>query len=291
MSYDGTISGAGALLQAGTGTTVLTGNHSYTGNTFITDGTLQIGNGGTAGSIGGYVLNDGTLAFDRSDDYTFSGLIIGTGALVQAGSGTLILNADNYYTSGTRIEAGTLQIGSGGTSGWITGDVINNGTLAFNRSDAFEFSGSISGTGGLQQKGEGAVVLTGDSSYTGATDVLSGRLAVNGSIASSVLTTVYEGAELGGTGTVGQTFINGGTLAPGNSIGTLNVAGDLRLTASSLYEVEVSPSGSDRVNVTGQADLGGATVHASFDPGAYVMKRYNILNAGVVWPGVHSVKR
>ncbi|WP_282183934.1 autotransporter-associated beta strand repeat-containing protein [Brucella pituitosa] len=279
FSYDGSISGAGTLLQAGTGTTVLTGNHSYTGNTFITDGTLQIGNGGVTGSIGGYVLNNGTLAFNRSDDYTFSGLIIGTGALVQAGSGTLILDADNYYTSGTRIESGTLQIGSGGTSGWITGDVINNGTLVFSRSDAFEFSGSISGSGGFQQKGEGAVVLTGDSSYTGATDVLSGRLAVNGSISSSMLTTVYEGAELGGTGTVGQTFINGGTLAPGNSIGTLNVAGDLRLTASSLYEIEVSPSGSDRVNVMGQADLGGATVHASFDPGAYVMKRYNILNA------------
>lgn len=278
-SYGGLITGAGALLQAGTGTTVLAGNHSYTGNTFITAGTLQIGDGGAAGSIGGYVLNNGTLAFNRSDDYTFSGLIIGTGALVQAGSGTLILDADNYYTSGTSIENGTLQIGSGGASGWITGNVTNNGTLVFNRSDAFEFSGKISGSGGFQQKGEGTVLLTGDSSYTGATDVLSGRLAVNGSIGSSVLTTVYEGAELGGTGTVGQTFINGGTLAPGNSIGTLNVAGDLRLTASSLYEVEVSPSGSDRVNVAGQADLGGATVHASFDPGAYVMKRYNILNA------------
>ncbi|MCV9907835.1 autotransporter-associated beta strand repeat-containing protein [Brucella sp. HL-2] len=279
FSYDGSISGAGALLQAGTGTTVLTGNHSYTGNTFITDGTLQIGNGGAAGSIGGYVLNNGKLAFNRSDDYTFSGLIIGTGALVKAGSGTLILDADNYYTSGTNIENGTLQIGNGGTSGWITGNVANNGTLAFNRSDTFEFSGKISGSGGFQQKGGGAVILTGDSSYTGATDVLSGRLAVNGSIGSSMFTTVYEGAELGGAGIVGQTFINGGTLAPGNSIGTLNVAGDLRFTASSLYEVEVSPSGSDRVNVAGQADLGGATVHASFDPGAYVMKRYNILNA------------
>ncbi len=278
-TYNGVISGEGAVLQAGLGTTILTGDHSYTGNTFITSGTLQVGNGGETGSIGGYVLNDGTLAFNRSGDYTFSGLIIGTGALVQAGSGTLILDADNYYTSGTSIESGTLQIGSGGKSGWITGDVANNGTLAFNRSDAFEFSGKISGTGGFQQKGEGAVTLTGDSSYTGATDVLVGRLAVNGSISSSILTTVYEGAELGGNGTVGQTFVNGGTLAPGNSIGTLNVAGDLQLTASSTYQVEVSPTNSDKVNVSGQADLGGATVQAMFDPGAYIMKRYNILSA------------
>lgn len=278
-TYNGSISGSGSLLQTGTGTTVLNGNHSYTGNTFITAGTLQIGNGGTAGSIGGYVLNNGTLAFNRSDDYTFSGLIIGMGALVQAGSGTLILDADNYYTNGTRIENGTLQIGSGGASGWIAGDVTNDGTLAFKRSDAFEFFGKISGTGGLQQQGKGAVVLSGNNNYTGVTDVLSGRLVVNGSISPSILTTVYEGAELGGVGTVGHTYINGGTLAPGNSIGTLNVAGDLRLTASSIYEVEVSPLGSDRVNVSGQADLGGAIVRAAFDPGAYVVKRYNILSA------------
>ena len=79
---------------------------------------------------------------------------------------------------------------------------------------------------------------------------------MNGSIASSSLTTVNAGGTLGGNGTVGNTTINGGTLAPGNSIGLLTVQGNLVLTAASTYMVEVSPANADRTNVTGTATLG-----------------------------------
>jgi uncharacterized protein with beta-barrel porin domain len=106
-----------------------------------------------------------------------------------------------------------------------------------------------------------------------------GRLNVNGSTASSLLTIVNAGGTLGGNGTVGNTTINGGTLAPGNSIGTLTVQGNLVLTAASSYMVEVSPANADRVNVTGSATLGGATVNAVFAPGSYVARQYTILNA------------
>ena len=75
--------------QAGTGTTVLTGTSSYTGGTIIDAGTLQIGNGGTTGSITGDVANNGTLAFDRFGcRSTFGGTISGAGAVLQAGTGT-----------------------------------------------------------------------------------------------------------------------------------------------------------------------------------------------------------
>ena len=87
------------------------------------------------------------------------------------------------------------------------------------------------------------------------------------------------GGTLGGNGTVGNTTINGGTLAPGNSIGALTVAGNLVMTAASTYMVEVSPANSDFTHVTGTAQLGGATVTASFAPGSYVEKRYTILTA------------
>ncbi len=86
-------------------------------------------------------------------------------------------------------------------------------------------------------------------------------------------------ATLGGNGTVGNTTINGGTLAPGNSIGTLTVDGNLCLTAAASYMVEVSPTNADRTNVTGTATLGGATVNANFAAGTYVEKQYTILNA------------
>jgi autotransporter-associated beta strand protein len=346
MAYAGTISGSGSVQQIGTGTTILTGSNSYTGATMIAAGRLQIGDGGTSGSITGHVLNDGTLAFNRSDTVTFDGMVWGDGKLEQAGTGTLVLTGRNQYGGGVSISSGTLQLGDGGESGTlaanvensghfvvnrsgtvvlkgdisgsgsfeqvgsgvtvlagnnsygggttvqsgtlvvglgdtgsIAGNIVNNGTLAFNRSDSYSFSGAISGTGAFWQIGEGTTVLSGNNSYSGATGVYDGRLAVNGSIASSSLVTVYEGGELGGNGIVSTTHIDGGTLAPGNSIGTLTVNGDLNFTGTSTYAVEVSASDADRVNVTGQADLGGATVAATFAPDKYVMRRYTILNA------------
>lgn len=113
------------------------------------------------------------------------------------------------------------------------------------------------------QNNADTLTLSGVNTYTGTTTVNAGTLSVNGSIASSSLTTVNAG----------------GTLSPGNSIGTLTVAGNLVLTAASTYMVEVLPTTSDFTHVTGSATLGGATVAAQFAPGAYVGKRYTILTA------------
>nr|WP_234827057.1 autotransporter-associated beta strand repeat-containing protein [Rhodopseudomonas palustris] len=286
--FGGVISGTGSVTKLGNDALILLGENTYTGGTTISSGFLQVGSGGTTGSIVGNVVNNGTLEFARSDAHTFSGAMSGTGNLISfggsVGSGVFTLTGANTYTGGTTVSSGTLQIGDGGTSGSIVGDVSNSSTLAFNRSDATSFGGAISGSGNLIKRGAGNLSLAGISSYTGATTVEAGTLSVNGSIASSSLTTVNAGAALGGNGTVGTTLINGGTLAPGNSIGTLNVSGNLTLTAASSYMVEVSPSSADRVNVSGTATLGGATVNASFASGGYVDRQYTIVNAtgGVV---------
>ncbi|WP_122448130.1 autotransporter outer membrane beta-barrel domain-containing protein, partial [Pseudomonas viridiflava] len=72
---------------------------------------------------------------------------------------------------------------------------------------------------------------------------------------------VNDSGILGGNGSVGALTANrGGTVAPGNSIGTLRVAGDLLLAPGSTYEVELSPAGSDRLVVGGQATVTGATM-------------------------------
>ncbi|MBR1211978.1 autotransporter outer membrane beta-barrel domain-containing protein [Bradyrhizobium sp. JYMT SZCCT0180] len=220
-----------------------------------------------------------------------SGPITGAGALTVAtpnslvvpNTGLLVLTGTNTYAGGTTIQTGaTLQLGAGGTTGSILGNVANSGTLAFNRSDAVQFDGVVSGAGALRKDGAGALNLTGNNTYTGNTTVNAGLLAVNGSTASSALTTVNAGGLLGGNGTVGNTTINGGTLAPGNSIGLLTVQGSLVFTAASSYLVEVSPTNADRTNVTGTATLGGATVNANFAAGSYVQKKYTILNAASI---------
>ncbi|WP_249225737.1 autotransporter domain-containing protein [Tardiphaga alba] len=143
------------------------------------------------------------------------------------------------------------------------------------------YAGAITGSGGVIKAGAGQLTLEGINAYTGATSVDGGTLSLglNGSIATSSLTTVNASGTIAGNGTVGNLTINGGTLAPGNSIGLLTVQGNLSLTAASSYMVEVSPTNSDRVNVTGTATLGNATVHAHFAPGSYVARQYTILNA------------
>ena len=204
-TFGGVISGSGAFQQTGGGTTIFTGNNTYGGGTTITAGTLQLGNGSASGSIVGNLFDNATFAIKRSDSYTFGGMVSGSGVFQQTGTGTTIFTGNNTYTGGTTITAGTLQLGNGGTTGSIMGDVVDNATFAIKRSDSYSFDGIISGSGAFQQNGTGMTTLTGSNLYTGATTVNGGFLDVMGSIASSSSTTVNNGGALTGSGIVGNT--------------------------------------------------------------------------------------
>jgi fibronectin-binding autotransporter adhesin len=159
----------------------------------------------------------------------FSGVISGAGDVTkQTAMGSAVtLTGANTYTGGTTITSGTLQIGGGGLTGSIVGNVVDNDTLTFARSNAVTFGGIISGAGAVLQVGSGVLTLTGVNTYSGETTLQSGVLSINNNHALGTGDVGLDtGTELRGSGTV--TLANRVFFAPGNS--TLSTNGTLTVT-------------------------------------------------------------
>lgn len=185
----------------------------------------------------------------------------------------LRLNNGGVAVIGTGMEELARDVVLEGPGGWLeVRDAEGN----------VDATGSISGTGGLEKRGDGRLVLSGINTYSGPTAVKAGTLSVNGSIADSGLLTVEKGARLGGTGTTASvTVATGGTLGAGNSIGTLTVDGDLTFDTGAEFEVETDAAGNtDRVDVTGTATINGGSVFALSENGPYAYNTdYQVLTA------------
>ncbi|MEJ8856977.1 autotransporter outer membrane beta-barrel domain-containing protein [Variovorax robiniae] len=318
LSFGGVISGTGSVTKNGAGTLTLTATNTYTGATIINQGVLAFSNPGNLGTLGNpIVFNGGTLRYLAASSFIgrsvsllagsgtvdtngfsveYRGVASGAGSMTKIGAGTLSLTGTNTYTGGTIINGGTLQVGLGGTSGSLAGNIANNAALVFNRSNALTYSGVISGTGTLTQSGTGTTTLTGANTLTGPTTVSAGTLRVNGSLASAT-TTVQNAATLGGSGSIAGsvTVQNGGHLAPGNSLGTLSIGGDLSLSAGSVLDYELGqanvPGGplNDLTVVGGNLLLDGTlnvtpSAGGSFGAGVYRLINYGgaLNNQGLV---------
>ena len=298
--------GSGSLKLSG-GALTLTGNNTYTGGTTITGGTLQLGAGGTTGSIVGNVTNNSALVFDRSDTITFGGAVSGTGSVTQQGSGVLILSGDDTYSGPTTVQAGTLMGGAtnafsaassttvnpGGTLDLgglgltqtintvnLAGGVVRNGALT-SLNGITSTGGTVDGIGGTTglTVNSGVTTLsttTGANTYGGATTINGGTLmggATNAFSAASS-TTVNPGGtlDLGGLGLT-QT-INSVTLAGGVvRYGALTSVNGITSTGGTLNGVTVSTSGTDghalRVGGSGsQVNLVGANTFTTQGAGA-----------------------
>jgi outer membrane autotransporter protein len=146
----------------------------------------------------------------------------------------------------------------------------------------------MSGSGSVALQGGGTLILSGANSYSGGTTADASILAVNGSIVGPL--TLNNGAELKGNGSVGTVIGNGGILAPGNSIGTLTVTGNLTQNGTT-YQVEANALGqSDRINVVGRATISGnSIVQVLGQPGTYARNTtYTILSANGGITGTYS---
>ena len=236
-----------SLIKAGAGTEIFTGTSSYTGTTTVNVGTLQLGNGGATGSIGGgtiTIASGATLSYNSSATQTIanaitdtgtlqlaagtttlSGLISSTGALQVSGGTVTLTNSSNSYSGTTTIAGGTtLYIGDGtSNSGSLSGgNTTNNGTLTFQRGNSassYTYAGGISGSGVVNKNTTDTVILSGDRQYTGATTINAGTLSYNRDYGT---TAPFPASAV--------TINSGGTLSMGghNAYGNANVASAVR---------------------------------------------------------------
>jgi autotransporter-associated beta strand protein len=218
--------------------------------------------------------------------------------IIKVGAGNLEITGTNSSSGGVDVEAGTLKVsgsdnlGSGEVS--LEGgelEISTNTTLTNaissssddstidTSSNSVTASGTLSGSKEINKSGTGTLTLTGTLNNTGGIDIKSGTLIANGTGVTPV--TVTSGT-LQGSGTIGN-LTSSSFVAPGNSIGTLNVTGNVTLNSGSILVIEVNADGtSDKIIATGNANLGGV-LRISPEAGTYnASSEYTFLTASNV---------
>ncbi|WP_185879101.1 autotransporter-associated beta strand repeat-containing protein [Variovorax sp. MHTC-1] len=198
-SFGGAISGTGAVVKVGAGTQILSGTNTYDGGTTIAEGTLQLGDGGTTGSIVGPVLNNAALVVNHSNEASLAGVISGSGSLTQSGSGTTVLSGTNTYRGATSVTSGALYIDGNQSAATGATSVASGATL-----------GGRGTIGGNVALADGATLSPGGASPA------PGTLTINGDLSLASGSTLNY--------SFGQANVAGGAF---NDL--TNVAGNLRL--------------------------------------------------------------
>jgi autotransporter-associated beta strand protein len=293
-----------ALTKNDNGTWVLAGANTYSDPTTISGGTLRIGDGGTTGSLSpsSPITNNGILEFRRSNtitqgtDFT-SGAISGTGALVQSGGGTTILNVNNTYQGLTTINAGALRILNAGALGSTAAGTVVNG------------SGNGSGiarlelAGGLTVSGE-ALTISGGGNFRGALTSQSGVNVWAGNVAIAAPETRI-GAHEGIDGSAGATLrvtgvIDSGGQAHGLIIrcGGTGLDGTVVLAGANTYLGDTHliigrlqlDGGNNRLPVATRLFMGNAGDQSEFDLNGRSQEIAGLaLRGGVTTPGNNVV--
>ncbi len=162
-------------------------------------------------------VTPGGIVVSNANNYTLngSGKITGTTTLTKSGTGTLTLTTTNNFSSPTTISGGTVQLGDGtANNGSVSSSIVDNGALVFANPGNQTYAGSVSGSGTVTKQAAGALTVSGNNIYDGATTISGGTFIAGSTNA------------LGST--VGATTVSGGTLdVNGQNLGTesVNISG------------------------------------------------------------------
>jgi fibronectin-binding autotransporter adhesin len=260
-TFNGVISGTGAVTKTGVGTLSLSGSNTFSGGLTIAEGTVRATSNQALGhSSGKITVQNGTLALAgtfnstraisltgaatlaNTQTNTLSGVLSGTGSLMKSGAGSLTLTGANTYTGGTTVTSGTLRAGNVNAFG--TGTVrVDLGTLDLN---GRALGNALDVRGGT---------VTGLAAYTG-TQTVSAAMTYNGTIGGTTIvtqggtlnttgatftgaTTIRSGGRVSGIGSLAAlTLDSGAILAPGHSPGTLQ-AGNTVWHGGATYAWEI----------------------------------------------------
>ena len=253
------VEGSGVLTKSGAGKLTILNANGYSGGTVIQGGTIEVGDGGMSGSLGGGgVINEGVLVLNRAGVVTMGNAISGSGSLILNGLGEVRLEGVNSYLGGTVLNAGLLTLGGASALGGEGGGLRMNGgdldsgvvglVLGNNHPQIWEKDFRFVGTNDLDLGG-GAVLL-GSGVGGRVVTVSAGNLRVGGVISDGVASgLVKQGAGnliLGGANQYsGGTTVDEGTLtvASGGGLGSGSLAvNNLNAGVGTLVKLSLNES-------------------------------------------------
>ncbi len=220
--------------------------------------------------------NGGTINLGNNSVLFLNGIISGSGDLEVSGPGYAFFSGANTYTGDTSVSGSYLGIESDANLGANTNqlnltmgtlmhlaDITSNRTINVASQGTIDtngfnstFSGPVTGYGLFVKTGDGRLNLTGDSTFTGDTQIQNGNLAINGTWAGGML---VNGGVLSGAGTIAGNVHNESVVAPGNSIDTLTINQNYSQGDNGRLDIEIAPGAehTDVLNVLGEVHLDG----------------------------------
>jgi autotransporter-associated beta strand protein len=194
----GKVNFTGALTYTGTtllSNTITSGTGSNTFS-YTSKGTQEIKDGSSSFPAASTVINNGLVIFNRSTAGTIASNLEGTEEVLQVGA-PISLTGTCTHSGLTTVDLNkSLSIGSGGTTGIMTGNILNYGTVTFNRADQSTYPGVISGTGSLVKTGAGELILTGLQDFSGATTISAGKLTIERNVPAYSASVISGAGEL-----------------------------------------------------------------------------------------------